>query len=125
MTFADTQKATFDRVVATNADRLGVAITYHVSGGANLSRFAHFNEDTEPIDQIDERGENYVRQAILLLSKDATLGVAAPVRADAVTVEGEKWNIESVADARTSWKIRLHRPQDVSTTNQRIKMDRR
>lgn len=125
MTFADTAKAAFDRIVATDNSKLGVAIIYHVSGGSDLARFAHFNEDVEPLDQIDTRGEYYVRQALLLLSKDATLGVAAPLRADSVTLKSEKWNIESIADGGEMWKIRLHRSQDVSTTNQPITMDRR
>lgn len=125
MTFLDTAKATFDRVAATNANRHGTAATYHVAGGSDLSRFVYFFEDTDPLDQIDDAGEFNLRSAKIHLSKDATLGVAAPVRADQITVESDKWNIDGIADKRAYWELRMTKVQDVDTTAQRIQMDKR
>ena len=125
MTFLDTAKATFDRVAAMNANMHGTAATYHVAGGGNLARFGYFFEDTDPLDQIDDAGEYTLRAAKFHLSKDATLGITAPLRADQITVESEKWNIDGIADKRAYWELRLTKVRDVDTTAQRIQMEKR
>jgi hypothetical protein len=109
-TFQDNMDS--DRDVILNTDEFAQEITYTPSGGDDKTINAVVMFDQREA-EYSERGRTYTRFGQIIISDDATDGVADPGYDDTVTINSEAWAVFRIRKEGNMHTIDITRIEEV------------